>query len=145
VGSRGGHGKQHSDDPEFWSARSKAWKADHPEYRERERQRSALRRARQNDDRPEILFTDVIRSLMSRASAHQMGRELAVDHSAVWRICRGEQVPSGETIDAVVARFGQSEVIREWRRLRAVSREGRAGLASYPAGSTSHPSPDTAP
>lgn len=41
VGSRGGHGHRWSDDPGFWAARSRAWRAAHPEYRERDNRRRA--------------------------------------------------------------------------------------------------------
>ena len=119
IGSRGGRG--HRPPPEYW----REWRAAHPEYRERERLRKAAIRARRNDARPAVAFTDVIRSLLSRASTHEMGRVLLIDHTAVLRIRTTDRKPHGETIDAVVAVFGISEVLREWQRLRAVARDRR--------------------
>jgi len=56
VGSRGGIGHRHSDDPAAWAARCRAWRAAHPEYRERERVRRAeqRRRAILDRDRAEV-------------------------------------------------------------------------------------------
>ena len=138
MGSRGGHGHRHSDDPAFWSARCQRWRAAHPEYRQREAERPARRRAQQAEQRAEVRFTEVIRSLMRRLPYRAMGRVLAVDHVTVWRVIREPRPPNGETIDAVVAAFGPSEVLREWRRLR---RERRAMLDAGRAASTPLDSP----
>jgi len=125
VGSRGGIGHRHADDPVAWAARCVRWRADHPEYRERERDRKALARARRNDSRPNVRFTDVIRSLLARGSSRQLASVLLIDNVTVWRGRTSDRVPGGETIDAVVEAFGPSEVLREWRRLRAVARDRR--------------------
>ena len=57
LGSRGGLGKRWGDvDPEAWRARMRAWRAAHPEYRDRERQRryEAKRARRLERDRREV-------------------------------------------------------------------------------------------
>jgi hypothetical protein len=58
-GSRGG--RWH--DPEFRRAYHRAWRASHPDYREREALRRARERARQNGDPADIVDTNHPRPL----------------------------------------------------------------------------------
>jgi hypothetical protein len=108
-GSRGGEPLT----PSYW----RDWRRAHPEYREREAERSRQIRVRMTDLRDSAVpsFTealvDMVRDEVARLGQREVARRLLIDHSSVSRLLTTDRVPGADAVDAMVAYFGIYRVV----------------------------------
>jgi hypothetical protein len=107
-GSRGGHWH----DPEYRREYSRAWRAAHPAYRERE----ALRRCRKREELIEenaiekVAFSDILLLVLaedvSKKGVRQVALSLGTTHTNVGRWIRRERTMSADGVDAIITTYG---------------------------------------
>lgn len=157
VGSRGGHGHRHSDDPAAWRERNRAWKAANPQYRERdnERRREARRQAKLRREREQIDLTAPIaqpledepaRVWIARWVDAQMTalgytfRDIAdltgLDHANLYRLRKNQRRnPTLHTINELARVFGYEIAV-----VRRDQKDADTSARLTPALATRHPS-----
>lgn len=115
-GSRGGHWHE----PERRAAYFRAWRAAHPEYRERERERKQRRRESLARLTPtcSAAALRIVSEEVERNGLRPTARRLAYDHASLIRWLRGEREPLAGVIDVIVATYSWDRLLRTKAQMR---------------------------